>query len=163
MILHKVKIVSGGQTGVDRAALDYALQQGIPCGGWCPKGRRAEDGFIPMVYPLTETTTTEYQDRTNMNIVHSDGTLIITQNRFFDRGTTLTQRLCKQHEKPHLVVDLAQPYGPQIEQLQTWICIRNFHTLNIAGPRESALPGIYQETMLFLEEVDKKRPARETR
>ncbi len=153
MILHQVKILSGGQTGVDRAALDYALQQGVPCSGWCPKGRRAEDGSIPEVYPLIETTTAEYPERTGMNIRHSDGTLIITRNRFFDRGTVLTQQLCEQHGKPYLVIDLSQSHKPQIGQLEAWIRSAKIHTLNIAGPRESALPGIYQETMLFLEEV----------
>jgi hypothetical protein len=150
MILHPIKILSGGQTGVDRAALDFALKQGIPCGGWCPKGRKAENGPIPAAYPLLETTTAAYPERTEMNIVHSDGTLIITQNRFFDRGTALTQQLCEQHEKPCLLIDLVQSHKPQIEQLETWIRNAKIHTLNIAGPRESTLPGIHQETMLFL-------------
>ncbi len=156
MILHPLKILSGGQTGVDRAALDYALKKGIPCGGWCPKGRRAEDGPIPGIYPLLETTSGNYPGRTKMNIVYSDGTLIITRTRFFDRGTALTHRLCEQYGKPCQVVDLDQSPGPQVEQLQTWIHTGKIHTLNIAGPRESALPGIYQATLLFLEEVGKE-------
>jgi len=156
MILHQVKILSGGQSGVDRAALDYALKQGIPCGGWCPKGRRAEDGPIPMDYPLLETGSAEYPERTKMNIMDSDGTLIITRNRFFDRGTVLTRRMCEQYEKPCRVIDLDHSYKPQIDQLQAWIRDAKIQTLNIAGPRESALPGIYQETMLFLNEVGKQ-------
>lgn len=151
MTLYPVKIVSGGQTGVDRAALDFALKRRIPCGGWCPKGRKSEDGPIPTLYPLHETNTAEYPERTERNIVHSDGTLIITRKNFFDRGTAVTQQLCAEYGKPWFVIDLAQSHGPQIEQLQTWIRSGKIHTLNIAGPRESALPGIYQETMLFLD------------
>jgi hypothetical protein len=157
MIFHNIKIISGGQTGVDRAALDYALKQRIPCGGWCPKGRRADAGPIPVVYPLLETTSAEYPKRTGMNTMHSDGTLIITRNHFFDRGTALTHRLCDQHGKPCLVIDLDQPHEPQIENLQAWIRDSEIHILNIAGPRERALPGIYQETLQFLEEMDKWR------
>src|SRR6266571_9073801 len=80
------KIVSGGQTGVDRAALDVALELGIPCGGWCPRGRRAEDGIIPERYPLIETPTTAYPQRTERNVRDSDGTLVLTVGRA-DGGT----------------------------------------------------------------------------
>ena len=162
MILLPVKIVSGGQTGVDRAALDFALKKGIPCGGWCPKGRKAEDGSIPTVYPLFETTTAEYRERTRMNIIDSDGTLIITRSRFFDRGTALTHRLCEQYSKPCLVIDLSQSHRQQIEEFSTWIRNAKIKILNIAGPRESALAGIYQATVLFLEEVGQEGPEEET-
>jgi predicted Rossmann-fold nucleotide-binding protein len=72
------RIISGGQTGVDRAALDVALELGIPCGGWCPKGRLAEDGSIDLRYPLKETNSSEYRERTEKNVEDSDGTLILT-------------------------------------------------------------------------------------
>lgn len=156
MILLPLKIVSGGQTGVDRAALDFAMKQGISCSGWCPKGRKAENGPIPATYPLNETNSAEYPERTKLNIDDSDGTLIITRNRFFDRGTALTHTLCKKYGKPCLVIDLSRSHGPQIERLNAWIRTRKIHTLNIAGPRESALPMIYQETMLFLDEAGKQ-------
>src|SRR5436305_1193025 len=82
-------IFSGGQTGVDRAALDVALELGIPCSGWCPRGRRAEDGTIPPRYPLQETRSLAYPVRTRWNVRDSDGTLILTRGRP-DRGTALT-------------------------------------------------------------------------
>ena len=75
------KIISGGQTGVDRAALDVAIQLGIPHGGWCPRGRRSEDGCIPLCYDLTETTTDDYRERTRLNIQDAHGTLILTVGR----------------------------------------------------------------------------------
>src|SRR5207253_3037020 len=100
------RIVSGGQTGVDRAALDVALELGLPCGGWCPRGRRAEDGAIDERYPLTETPWWGYPQRTEWNIRDADGTLILTRGRP-DRGTALTARLARQMNKPCLVVDLA--------------------------------------------------------
>lgn len=150
MIFQRTKIFSGGQTGVDRAALDFALRYKIPCGGWCPKGRLAEDGPIPLTYPLLETTSGEYPERTEMNIVHSDGTLIITIKKYFDKGTILTSQKCDQYGKPCLMIDLDQPYLPQIENIKTWIGESGIQILNIAGPRESSLPGIYGKTLQFL-------------
>ncbi|HSR12366.1 MAG TPA: putative molybdenum carrier protein, partial [Thermodesulfobacteriota bacterium] len=95
------KIISGGQTGVDRAALDVALELGIPAGGWCPKGRRAEDGRIPDYYPLQEASSPEYPVRTQLNVEDSDGTLILYRNSPAG-GTALTIRLAKRLKKPHL-------------------------------------------------------------
>lgn len=92
-----IKIISGGQTGVDRAALDAALQLGIPCGGWCPKGRKAKDGPIPDRYPLKETESGSYPVRTEMNVRDSDGTLILTWGRPTG-GTALTVRLARRHK-----------------------------------------------------------------
>src|SRR5947209_11260398 len=86
------KIVSGGQTGVDRAALDVALELGLPCGGWCPKGRRSEGGRIPERYPLRETTSAAYPARTRRNVLYSDGTLVLT-NGPPTGGTALTIEL----------------------------------------------------------------------
>src|SRR4051794_11040714 len=99
------RLVSGGQTGVDRAALDVALDLGIPCGGWCPRGRKAEDGVIPDCYPLTETSSGDYSQRTRWNIRDSDGTLILTQGEPTG-GTLLTVQVCRSTAKPYLVVDL---------------------------------------------------------
>src|SRR5262249_12024578 len=100
------RLVSGGQSGVDRAALDIALELGIPCGGWCPKGRKAEDGAIPERYPLTETTSGDYRQRTRWNVRDSDGTLILAWGEPTE-GTLLTLTACRDAGKPHLVIDLA--------------------------------------------------------
>src|SRR5438067_6879001 len=133
------RIMSGGQTGVDRAALDVALEHGFACGGWCPKGRHAEDGPIPDCYPLQETPWEGYPQRTEWNVRDSDGTLILTRGEA-DRGTALTERLAKTQSKPCLVVDLAQPWD--VEAVRQWIETNHIATLNIAGPRESSSPGI---------------------
>src|SRR5947209_17179443 len=111
------KVVSGGQTGVDRAALDAALELGVPCGGWCPRGRRAEDGPIPERYPLRETSWDGYPQRTEWNVRDSDGTLILTRGEP-DRGTALTARLANTQNKPCLVIDLALPWD--IEEVRQW-------------------------------------------
>ncbi len=144
------KIVSGGQTGVDRAALDVALALRIPCGGWCPKGRRAEDGVIPAHYPLTETTSKDYRVRTRRNVRDSDGTLILTRGPL-SGGTALTLRLAKELDNPCLVVDLAQ--RPRASDVRVWLASNNIHTLNVAGPRESNQLGIYLQAKKFLRRV----------
>ena len=100
------KIVSGGQTGVDRAALDVALELGVACGGWCPKGRRAEDGTIAERYPLTETSTRAYPERTRRNVLDSDGTLILARGRPTG-GTALTIKIAAETGKPCFIVDLS--------------------------------------------------------
>jgi hypothetical protein len=136
------KIVSGGQTGVDRAALDVALELGIPCGGWCPRGRRAEDGPIDARYPLKETETDIYPVRTRWNVRDSDGTLILTRGQP-DRGTALTQDIATRMGKPLLVVDLDG--NPDGDEFQGWLEEHGIVVLNVAGPRESSQPGIYAE------------------
>src|SRR3954447_14624932 len=95
------RIVSGGQTGVDRAALDVALALGIPCGGWCPRGRGAEDGLIPERYPLVETPAADASQRTRWNVRDSDGTLILAWGEPTG-GTLLTVQACRETGKPHL-------------------------------------------------------------
>ena len=142
-----IKIISGGQTGVDRAALDFALNHYIPCGGWCPKGRLAEDGEIPDKYPLTETSTSDYKQRTEKNIIDSNVSLIIHAGRM-DKGTKLTIELCKEYHKPVFLINT------KVKHLKTdiirWIEENNIDVLNIAGPRESNSPGIYNETLNVL-------------
>src|SRR5689334_3584695 len=113
-----VKIISGGQTGVDRAALDVALELGLECGGWCPKGRKAEDGPIPQRYPLTETDSDQYPLRTAMNVRDADGTLIVTRGQP-DRGTGLTLQLAKRYDKPFFVVDLDHDAEPA--EVRGWL------------------------------------------
>ena len=133
------KIVSGGQTGVDRGALDAAIEAGIPAGGWCPKGRRAEDGRIPEIYPLQETDSADYQVRTERNVVDSDATLILCRGPLTG-GTQETQRMALRHGKPLLVIDLDDPSPAQ--EVREWLVRHGVKTLNVAGPRESHSPGI---------------------
>jgi hypothetical protein len=147
-----LKIVSGGQTGVDRAALDVALQLGMFCGGYCPKGRKSEDGVIPAKYPLTEAQTDSYPERTDLNVRHSDGTLLLIVGEA-DRGTNLTIDLCKRYKKPWLVIDLT---GEQSRtDVQHWIKQNKIGVLNVAGNRESISPGIHQKAYEFLAQLFK--------
>ena len=134
------KIVSGGQTGVDRAALDVALELGVPCGGWCPQGRRAEDGRIDERYPLQETPWDGYPQRTEWNVRDSDGTLILTCGEA-DRGTALTIELARRKKKPCLVVDVGAEVD--VTGIRAWAEANGVGVLNVAGPRESSAPGIH--------------------
>jgi hypothetical protein len=144
------RILSGGQTGVDRAALDVALELGLPCGGWCPRGRRAEDGPLPLSYPLQETTSSEYPQRTALNVRDGDGTLILTRGTP-DRGTALTLRLAERYGKPYLRVDLDE--APPPAEVARWAEAHAVKTLNVAGPRESSRPGIYEQAVRFLRQA----------
>lgn len=144
------RIVSGGQTGVDRAALDVALALGIACGGYCPKGRRAEDGPIAAHYPLTETASPDYPERTARNVRETDGTLILTLGAP-GGGTALTRELAERHGKPCLVIDLAAPGDPRA--VGVWLARHGIRALNVAGPRESTRPGIHRRASDFLQRV----------
>jgi hypothetical protein len=146
----KIKIISGGQTGADRAALDFALENSIPCGGFCPKGRKAEDGTIPAKYPLSETESDQYDERTQLNIENTDGTLIIYQDKF-DLGTELTLGLCNKIGKPVILVKSDDEETIQI--IQTWIKINKIKVLNVAGPRISNDPGVFDLTIKILRKI----------
>jgi hypothetical protein len=149
------KVVSGGQTGVDRAALDVALELGVPHGGWCPAGRRAEDGRIPDRYQLTETPSRKYPQRTRWNVRDSDGTLILTRGPASD-GTLLTVKTCQKSSAPFLVVDLGDAAGSAgaVKAARAWLAdVLNGRVLNVAGPRESGCPGIYEQARAFLREA----------
>jgi hypothetical protein len=148
------KIISGGQTGVDRAALDVALELGLEFGGWCPKGRRAEDGPIPVRYPLKETDSEQYPPRTTMNVQQADGTLIVTRGKP-DRGTGLTLQLAERFEKPFFVADLDRP--PKPAAIRAWLRSNHIKILNVAGPRESSAEGIYTQAMELLQKVLRSR------
>jgi hypothetical protein len=141
------KIVSGGQSGVDRAALDAAIELGIPHGGWCPRGRLAEDGPIPARYALQETDSPEYPVRTQQNVIDADATLILCRGEPAG-GTDLTRRLAQRHRRPYLVVDLT---GAADERaVRRWLDEHDVDVLNIAGPRESQMPGIANQVREFL-------------
>lgn len=145
------KVISGGQTGVDRAGLDAAIKAGFPVGGYCPKGRRSEDGTIPDQYPLQELTSSQYNARTEKNVVESDGTLILNKGNL-SSGTKRTHEHAIKHLKPCLIVQLEEPIEPA--HVIRWIEGQQIATLNIAGPRESkCLDGIYSEALVYLDEV----------
>jgi len=146
-VISPVKIVSGGQTGVDRAALDAAISLGIPHGGWCPRGRLAEDGRIAKRYRLRETEATDYSLRTERNVLDSDATLIVCRGRP-SGGTKLTGELARQHTRPCMVVDLDQP--PPVGEVVRWLNDHVVEVLNIAGPRESQSPGIAAAAEQFI-------------
>jgi hypothetical protein len=133
------KIVSGGQTGADRGALDAAIALGIEHGGWCPKGRLAEDGVIPQQYQVTETRSKFYRVRTEQNVIDSDGTLIFYQ-KILKGGTELTRQLAIKHDKPHLLFDVTAPLLDSM--FGEWLVSAKISVLNVAGPRESSAPGI---------------------
>lgn len=140
------KIVSGGQTGADRAALDAAIEIGIPHGGWVPRGRLAEDGVIAPSYHLSEMPTDSYADRTEQNILDSDGTLILSHGAL-SGGSALTQALAEKHERPCLHIDLDRiPAFKAAAMIAAWTARQHIHTLNVAGPRASHDPDIYQKT-----------------
>lgn len=140
------KIVSGGQTGVDRAALDAAARLGIKSGGWCPRGRQAEDGPIALSYPLIETPSAEYGVRTKWNVRDSDGTLIISPEPLAG-GTLFTSQIALENKKPLLIVP---PAAASVELIREWIALNWIKTLNIAGPRESQVNGIYEAAVSLL-------------
>jgi hypothetical protein len=144
------KIISGGQTGVDRAALDAALELGLAAGGWCPKGRRAEDGPIDLKYPLRETDSAAYPIRTEKNILEADGTLILARGRL-KGGTALTIKLARFHKRPYLVIDFNK--GTDKKAVWEWAKGNEVAVLNVAGPREGEAPGIHEQAFGFLKEV----------
>ena len=151
-MLHK--LISGGQTGVDRAALDVALALSLPVGGGCPKGRRAEDGPIPDRYPLVETPERNYPARTRRNIEDSDGTLILNRGTL-DGGTALTVAHARQIGKPCLIVALEAEIEPAT--FRDWRAANHITVLNVAGPRESKRPGVYAAAYRCLEALFQSR------
>ena len=147
------KIISGGQTGADRAALDVAIELGIPHGGWIPKGRKTEDGRLPDEYRLLETTGIDYAQRTELNVVDSDGTLIISHGKLTG-GSALTQELARKHRQPCLHIDLDYVSNSKaVEIIGSWLDAREIKTLNVAGPRASKDPKIYEAAREVLRTV----------
>lgn len=136
------KIISGGQTGADRAALDWAIEHQIEHGGWCPQGRRAEDGSIESRYALRETPLTKYAQRTEWNIRDADGTVLITLNPRLVGESKHVLELARRHKKPLLRLSRTVPLRQCVTALRTFIHEHQIGTLNVTGPRGSEEPGI---------------------
>ena len=145
-----LRIISGGQTGVDRAALDIAIELGLEHGGWCPQGRRAEDGSIPSHYLLRETAEYDYSSRTRLNVKEADGTLLLYRGKL-EGGSELTLHFAGEMHKPVLIVDLDNPVAAGT--VKDWLHRHHIGTLNIAGPRESKHPGIYRQAAALLRRI----------
>lgn len=144
------KIISGGQTGADQAALDVAIMLDISHGGWIPKGRKTEKGRLPDKYKLKEMPTSSYPKRTEQNILDSDGTLIISHGKLTG-GSALTQNLSNEHNRPCLHIDLNQTIEFEAAvEISGWVMQNNIEVLNVAGPRESEDHQIYKSTMGIL-------------
>ena len=144
------KIISGGQTGVDQAALDVAIALGIPHGGWIPKGRKTEDGILPDKYQLKEMPTASYPPRTEKNILDSDGTLIICHGKLTG-GSALTRKMAKKHDRPWLHLDMDKlSISDASKTTALWIAQNNVQVLNVAGSRASKDPEIYKTTVEIL-------------
>ncbi len=144
------KIITGGQSGVDRSALDFSIKHNIPHGGWCPKNRWAEDGRIPDKYNLTETVEESPKSRTYNNVMDSDATLIIFK-RNKDEGTNKTIEFCIRNKKPYFEIDLRK--NVEQSEFKEWAALNKIEILNIAGPRESNNPGIYNKISPLLEHL----------
>jgi Circularly permutated YpsA SLOG family len=139
---YQIKIVSGGQTGVDRAALDFAIQYGFEHGGWCPRGCLAGGGVIPPVYQLRETESAEYNERTEKNVLDSDATLIVACEKELSGGTAFTNELAAQHGRPVMVIYESEGVAKGAAALSKFLQRNKVRTLNVAGPRESQAPGL---------------------
>ena len=147
------KIISGGQTGADRAALDVALKFGIPHGGWIPNGRMAEDGPLPEIYKLKEMPTDSYEARTEQNVLDSDGTLIIARGKLAG-GTDFTRQMTLKHKKQLLGIDLGLiGHFDAASLAASWIRMQHVKVLNVAGPRASEDHQIYSDVIIILEQV----------
>ena len=151
-----LKIVSGGQTGVDRAALDVALKHGIECGGWCPEGRLDEVGQIPTRYPVRELPGGTFDDRTRANVKDSDGTVIF----YFEElrgGSAFTLECCEELKKPCCLIDAQQLRADEAgKRLRAFLDEANVEVMNAAGPRQSDWPEGYAYARAAIEAALKK-------
>lgn len=148
------KLISGAQTGADRAALDVAIRHGFPHGGWCPKGRKAEDGPIGGQYQLTETPSASYLQRTEWNVRDTEGTVVFTLAAKVTGGSLRTIEFAKKHKKPWLHISKTSGgYEDRASRLQRFVDENGILTLNVAGSRESKEPGLHRWVMQVIEEA----------
>jgi Circularly permutated YpsA SLOG family len=154
------RIVSGGQTGVDRGALDAAIDADFPCGGWVPGDRMAEDGVISDRYPLTPLPHGNYRQRTRLNVVDSDGTAILYDGNLSD-GTRLTRELCELLNRPCVLISARETPDPNAAAAAVlkFIEDHNIETLNVAGPRASGWGAAYTFSRAVIAGVIKKEAA----
>ncbi len=146
-----MKIISGGQTGVDRAALDLALKHGVDCGGWCPAGRLDEFGRIPDQYPVQELDAGGFSERTLQNVKDSDGTVIIYTGKP-GGGTEQTVRFCQELRRPYQLIDAAKISAEDAAKLiADFVRDHEIDLLNVAGPRQSEWPEGYDYASRALE------------
>ena len=141
--MSSLKIISGGQTGVDSAALDWAITNGVPHGGYCPKGRKSEDGVIPLKYNLVETSTDKYPQRTEFNVKAAKMTLIIVPYEGYkSRGCALTEKLCIKWNVPYWVIPADQELSlaDRGRIAGAYPGRTNYEVYNVAGPRLSNWP-----------------------
>ncbi|KQC06110.1 MAG: hypothetical protein APR62_08420 [Smithella sp. SDB] len=144
------KIISGGQTGADRAALDFAIDNNVPYGGWVPKGRRTEDGRLPEKYNLQEMPTEDYSKRTLQNVLDADGTVIVSHG-FLTGGSALTREFAIQYKKHWLHIDMDElPLPEAAEKLSFWLKEKEIVVLNVAGPKASKDQKVYEAVLQLL-------------
>jgi len=148
--LVSIRIVSGGQTGADRSALDWALTHGVACGGWCPRGRRAEDGPLHPRYPLAETPSADYAQRTDWNVRDSDATVIFSLSARLSGGSRVTRERALHWRKPCLHL---HPGADAAVALRAFLDLHRPQVLNIAGPRASKEPRIGAFVRKVLDQV----------
>jgi Circularly permutated YpsA SLOG family len=147
-----LKIISGGQTGADRAALDFAIARGIPHGGWCPRGCLAEDGAIPARYHLRETPDSDYSQRTEWNVRDSDGTVIFSIAPTLSGGSRQTADLAQRYQKPCFHLSRERDSATAPGKLRDFLASHDIQTLNVAGPRQSEAPEVAAFTAEVLEQ-----------
>jgi hypothetical protein len=153
-------IISGGQTGADRGALDAAMELQILHGGWCPRDRRTEDGRAPERYALCETSSSDYPARTRRNIEDSEGTLLVTRGTP-DGGSLLTLRIAARLSRLLLHIDLnTLPLEVAVQEIREWMVLHQVNVLNVAGPCESHCAGIGEDTRLLLVAAFKQKGSR---
>lgn len=147
------RIISGGQTGADRAALDFAIARGLPHGGWCPQGRSAEDGIIPARYGLIETPTADTTQRTEWNVRDADGTVIFTIAETLSGGSEKTAQFADQHQRPCLHLSRVTIGARSVKMLEEFLQTNSIRVLNVAGPRQSEEPEVNSYVRGVLEDL----------
>lgn len=147
------KIISGGQTGADQAALDAAIEMGVPHGGWVPLGRMTENGRLSPRYNMQEIDAINYDLRTEKNVTDSDGTLLFSSGTL-KGGSLLTKKLARKYLKPCLHIDIEKKDKKEaIEIIKSWLDVRKIEVLNVAGPRASESPVIYDAVAAIMKSV----------